>query len=156
MKIWSDLEKFSSARARTTDPYITISDKKLITLSSGFIRQAKDQIANNTHAILSFSKSNNAIVFEFINNSGIPGAIKLSTRDKDGNRNNDSNHITNASMAARSFFNHYKINTDEYAGRYNATLEMIPGLGERWVIYLNEKKPSKEGYLECSAIDALI
>ena len=68
----------------------------------------------------------------------------MSIRDKKGNVIHDDNNGTNASLAARSFLQHYQIDITKYAGRYKAKLETIPGQGEFWIVYLNEGRPPME------------
>ncbi len=122
----SDLAVFKGARTKTTGPYITISTRKTFTLSVGLLRHANPEISAKTHAMLSFSKANNAIVFNFIATEDSPGAIKISFRG-------------NATLAARSFFDYYAIDIDKYTGKYLARFENIPSLGRFWVLYLDEK-----------------
>ena len=126
---WNDLDDFSHTVPRTTDPYISVTNRQLITLSAGFIRHAKEQISTNTHVILSFSKSNNAIVFKFISDTSKRGAMKLSIRDRDGNITADVDQGSQASIAAKKFFGYYGVDPVSNAGRYMARLEIIPERG---------------------------
>ncbi len=134
---WGDLEDFFQTRTKMTGPVITISSNRIITLSVGFLRNAKAQIAGNTHVTLSYSRAKNAIVFKFISDESLPGAVKMSIRDTNVNS-------SNANLAARSFFTFYEIDVEKHAGRYTAKLEEIPGRGLSWVLYLNEATSQKE------------
>lgn len=129
---WSDLDTFKHLGAKIGTPYITISARKTITLSSGFMHQSKEQLSGMTHVVLSFSKAKMAIVFKFTNNELLPGATKISA--KYGEKGSSS-------IAARAFFNYYNIDTS-CAARYTARLESIPNLGDCWVVYLNQKEGS--------------
>ncbi|HZW61277.1 MAG TPA: hypothetical protein VFF04_03560 [Candidatus Babeliales bacterium] len=125
MENWHDLEPFTGARSRGTKSFISITARKSLTFSTGFIRDAKDQILSNQYVLLFFSKAKNAIVFEFTSNSSEKGALKMSG-------------TINPSISSRSFFNFYKLD-DKYVGKYIPKLEDIPQRGTRWVIYLDEK-----------------
>lgn len=134
---WGDLEDFRQTRTRMTGPIITISENRIITLSVGFLRNAKEQLSGNTHTILSYSRARNAIVFRFVPDENLPGAIKISIRDITTNS-------SSGNLAAKSFFAFYSIDVDKYTGRYTAKLENIPGREPSWVLYLNEAWPQKE------------
>jgi hypothetical protein len=123
---WSDLEVFEHTGAKIGTPYVTISSRKSITLTAGFLHYAKEQISEMTHAIFSFSKSKNAIVFNFTNNPESPGATKMTKK-------------ANSIISARSFFNYYSIDTEKAEGKYEAKLENIPGRGNAWVVFLDKK-----------------
>lgn len=122
---WADLETFSRVGTKRGEPYISISPNRFFTFSAGFVHQAKDQIGNNSYVLLLYSKSQNAIVFEFTNNDKQSGALKFSKN-------------INAIVSARSFFNFYNIDIQKYAGKYLAKKENIPSKGNQWVVYLNE------------------
>lgn len=122
---WSDLEVFRHTGAKFGVPFVNISEKKTIKLSSGFIHHAKKQIAGMTHVILNFSRANNAIVFKFTEKNGIPGETKISVR-------------AGSIISAKPFFNYYLIDTKKYAGKHIAVLEDIPGIGESWIVYLDK------------------
>ena len=123
---WSDLEVFSHVGAKIGSPQVTISARKSITLSSGFLHHAKNQVSGMSYAILSFSKSKKAIVFSFADNKNLAGSTKITLKG-------------NAIIAARAFFNYYNIDSEKADGRYIAKLENIPNIGERWVVYLDQK-----------------
>lgn len=141
---WSDLEVFMHVGAKIGKPYIKITPRKSITFSSGFIHHAKTQIFGMTYAVLCFSKTKNAIVFRFTENSDLPGATKISINSgatKKAKENNISSDTAkgNASIAARAFFNYYSIDEKKYAGKYEAVLEDVPNLGKSWVVYLGKR-----------------
>lgn len=144
---WGDLEIFLQTRTKAVGPLITISNNKIITLSVGFLRHAKSQVADNTYVILSFSRTKNAIVFKFIPDDNSPGAIKMSIRDKNVN--------SGANLAAKSFFAFYEIEVEKYVGRYTAKLEEIPGRGPSWVVYLNEGLKKNESCMQNSALQEM-
>ena len=126
---WGDLETFEALGFKLGRPEITISGTaKTFTLSSGFVRRAKKQIANNTHAVLSFSKQNEAIVFEFIDRPDAPGAIKMTKG-------------ANITISGTSFFNYNTLNPGELKGKYTPELHNISKKGNCWVIFLGKKKP---------------
>ena len=125
---WDDLEDFVHVGAKISKPVITINPNSTITLNAGFIHLAKNQILDNEYVHLSYSKKNQAIVFEFIKNSkGDEGAIKMTRQ-------------INIAISARSFFNYYLIDIDSVKGKYEPELIEIPGKCERWVVLLNKKK----------------
>ncbi len=123
---WYDLERFKYAGAKIGNTRVTISLRKSITLSAGFMHHAKNQVEGMTHMLLSFSKSKNAIVFEFTSDPKAAGAVKITMKG-------------NSIISARSFFNYYRIDVEKAAGRYAAKLESIPNLGKKWVVYLDQK-----------------
>lgn len=125
-KSWSDLDAFTYTGVRLGEPVVTISARNTMTLTSGFLQLAKSQLNAMTHVLFSFSKSENAIVIDFTNNSSKPGALKMTKRG-------------NVSIAARSFFNWLQLDSDKVKGKYIAKLEHIPDRGKFWVVYLSEK-----------------
>ncbi|HAT9591195.1 TPA: hypothetical protein JBD08_12460 [Legionella pneumophila subsp. pneumophila] len=124
---WNDLDRFRHSGAKIGVPYVTLSKRKSITLSAGFVHKAQHQISNSNYVILYFSKSKNAIVFDFTSDKNDSGSIKMSKG-------------SNVNIAGRSFFNYYMIDADKAEGKYIAKLENIPNIGERWVVYLNDKQ----------------
>ena len=128
---WDDLEKFENVGARISTPLITINLAFTFTLSTSFIRENSDIFKNNTHVFLSYSRQKSAIVFQFTDEATSHGAIKMTRR-------------SNISIAARSFFNYYSLDIEKVKGRYEPTLEKIPGKGNCWVIYLNKNLSMKQ------------
>jgi hypothetical protein len=125
---WGDLETFEALGFKLGRPEITISaSAKTFTMSSGFVHRAKKQIANNTHVVLSFSKQNEAIVFEFIDRPDAPGAIKMTKG-------------ANISISGTSFFNYNSLNPSDIKGKYSPELHNIPKKGNCWIIFLRKKK----------------
>ncbi len=127
---WPDLEKFTSAGAKLANLYVYISPRKSLTFNSGFIHRAKKEIDNATHLVFSYSRSKNAIVFEFTDDNEDPGAFKITKG-------------ANYSVNAVSFFNYYGIDAQKAQGKYIPKLENIPKRGNCWVIYLNQKVGEK-------------
>jgi hypothetical protein len=128
---WSDVETFELVCSKSCTPSVSINTKKSIVLSSAFLHYAKTQMLGMTHAILHFSRSNNAIIFTFTKDDSTPGATKISRLIK-------LKPTCNARISASAFFKHYSLDVSKYAGRYVAKLEDIPSLGESWVVYLDE------------------
>lgn len=124
---WGDLETFVNVGAKLSTATITINPNQTFTLNAGFVHQAQKQIENNSHVILSYSRHNNAIVFEFTSKSNNKGTIKMTRQ-------------ANISIAARSFFNYYQLNVDDFKGKFTPEMLEIPKKGNCWVIFLNKKK----------------
>ena len=124
---WSDLERFTKKGARIGKAFITISKRGTLTLSSGFIHNAKIQLCKKTHVLLSYSRSQKAIVINFTDDETEAGAIKMTLR-------------TNALLAVRSFLNYHHLDFSNIAGKYLPKLETIPKSGSCWIIYLNQKE----------------
>lgn len=128
---FTDLEKFTNVGTRASYPYITIrsnAKSKTITFTSGFLKAAKDQMKDMTHAILHYSKEKNNIVFEFTDNHKKSRCHKITRNANTG------------SMAARSFFNtHTCIDVEKAKGKYLAEFVIIKDskLGKCWIIDLN-------------------
>ena len=127
---WDDLEDFVHVGAKISKPVITINPNSTITLNAGFIHLAKSQILDNEYVHLSYSKKNEAVVFEFTKNSKQEGAIKMTRQ-------------INIAISARSFFNYYLIDIDSAKGKYAPELVEISGKGARWVLFLNKKSMIK-------------
>ena len=123
---WDDLKRFTEKGTKNLDCFATISGIGTITLNSGFIRHAKDQMDGSSYALLNYSRARNCIVLEFTDDSNEKGAVKITYRG-------------NVSLAARSFFNHLSLKPTNLKGRYEPYLERIPKHGNCWVIDLNKK-----------------
>ncbi len=125
-KNWDDLETFKSVGGRLDQGWVTVSERGSLVLSVGFAHTAKlrDQF---THAILSYSGANNAIVVEFTADADAAGALKLT---KGGN------YVT---ITGTSFWEYFGLNLKNFLGRYIPTKMKIPKRGSVWVISLNEK-----------------
>lgn len=124
-KDFEDLEEFYFPRSRTTFPIIKISGTGVITLTAGFLNHGKDQVLNNTHVILFFSKMENAIVFKFTSDESIINSIKMRVITRN-----------NFSFSAKFMFTYYKIYIGKPLKKYIAKLETIPKIGKCWVVYL--------------------
>lgn len=129
---WSDIKTFEEKGSRAHKSFITISERNSITLSSGFVRQAEQQILNMTHVVLGFSEANNAIIFHFINDDNSPEALKISPTP-------DVKKKGNSTIASKSFFSYFSIDAKKYAGKYEAFLEDVPNLGKTWVVFLKKR-----------------
>jgi len=144
---WDDIEEFHQVRSkrnRSNNAFITINREKLIRLSAGFLDQAKDQIENKAYVVLSFSRLNNAIIFNFGSNPKIPGSLRLSMRNKNSTFTTDCTKATGGIISAKTFIIHYEINVDKHTGKqYPAKLENIANKGKFWVVYLDKKGRKK-------------
>ena len=127
---WDDVVTFESAGMKKGDSFVSISRSYAITLSACFTRKSDKSIKYATHIVLSYSKTNNAIIFNFTNDGDLPGAYKITKG-------------VNLSIAARSFFNYFDLDATTYAGRYVPEEQDIPKTGKRWVIFLDNKKQAK-------------
>ena len=126
---WGDLEVFESVGVRVGRPHVGIHPNGVVTFNTGFVREAKEQIGEKQYVQIYYSKANSAMVLEFTADDSLPGAMKMTGKEKAG-----------ASIGAKSFFNFYQIDIDEVKGRYIPELAAIPGKGELWVIYLGKDK----------------
>lgn len=124
---WEDLETFTKVGARISSLIVKINRNQTFTLNAGFIHQAKKQIADSTYVRLSYSKDNNAIVFDFTKNQQLEGLIKMTKK-------------ANITFSARSFFSYYQIDINIAQGKYEPELLYIPQKGEYWVVFLDKKK----------------
>tara|TARA_B100001996_G_C18572743_1_gene559075 strand:+ start:473 stop:892 length:420 start_codon:yes stop_codon:yes gene_type:complete len=125
------LETFTQVGSKIGEPYITITKRKTLSLSSGFLHHAKKQMANCDYVIMRFSKKKNAIVLDFKDDSALQGAVKITLK---------TGQTSNCSIAAISFFNYFMIDIQEIIGRHKAKLQCVPELGEKWVVYLEKTK----------------
>tara|TARA_B100001996_G_C18519779_1_gene538807 strand:+ start:210 stop:659 length:450 start_codon:yes stop_codon:yes gene_type:complete len=130
-----DLVKFTKVGSRIGDPYVTVTNSKSISLSSGFLHNAKEQMDGCNYVIIHYSKNKNAIVLDFTENKDEDGAIKITMKD---------GKTSNCSISSTSFFNYFKIEVNKISGRHPAIIETIPGLGPKWVVYLKEKGGQNE------------
>lgn len=90
------------------------------------MHHARQQLEGQTHVILSYSKKNSAIVFEFTDDPSEDGTIKITRRG-------------NVNFAARSFFNWNFIDISVAKGKYIPKLVNIPKKGNCWMIQLLKK-----------------
>lgn len=133
-KNWADLEVFTKVGAQLGRiPFISITKRKEFSISAAFISKTNDFLGENHSVILSYSRLNNAIVFNFLNNKGTEcvSGIKITFKQ---------HKQKNGRISAVSFFNYYKINMETVAGKYVPVLEDIPNIGTRWIIYIRGKK----------------
>ena len=135
---WSDIEIFKNVRAKVSQPYVIITSRKQIVLSSGFLHHTGLFTSKMTHVILAFSKSKKAIALNFTNNDKSIGALKITKIGSQASKKN--NIIGTASISASSFFNYHNINCSDYSAKYIAIKENITDIGDLWVIYLKKSK----------------
>lgn len=106
------------------DTKIAINKSGLIRLSAGFCRNTN--ITSFKYAILFYDNTNKAIAIKFTNARG-DGALRV-TRDKAA-----------ATISAKAFINANNLNLRNYFGRYNWKKQVIPGIGEVYIIELGKK-----------------
>ena len=99
-KNWSDLEVFADKGIwQRGEPKIRILKEGTFIFNVSLVQKAKLELY--THTVLSYSKSNKAIVFDFVKNDNRPGALKITQRTKEG--------TGSCSITSKSFFtiNHF-------------------------------------------------
>lgn len=122
MKNWS-FQKFDGVYHRG-DTKIGINKSGLIRLSSGFCRLTS--ILNFKFCLLYYDRNNDAIAFKFVNTKE-DGILKL-TKD-----------TTGATISGKTFFTANGLDLKIYTGRYNWEKQIIPGIGEVFIIEPNKK-----------------
>lgn len=123
---WDDLETFEDVGLRLGKPYVAIDAIGIFRLNSSFKHHARVLLKGQTHIKLSYSKKNQAIVFEFTDDANERGAIKMTGRG-------------NISISARSFFSYHGLIPADLKGRYVPQLLKVPKKGNCWVVF-HEKK----------------
>ena len=127
MKI-DDVDIYSGAKIRCGKEVVTIYDWGRFSFSV--------QLVKNNHKIklkycvLGYSKSMNAILFLFTDDSKIQGSIKIMYRPNMG-------HFV---INRKSFFTHYNLNIEELKGSYKLERVDIPQKGEWYAIDLNNAR----------------
>jgi len=124
---FSDLTVFEETK-KTDDSIISITSENKIILRQGFIRNARCDLENMTHVILSYSQSNRVIVFNFTDNKNAKGSFTLSKAT------NTENFI----ICSTQFFSFFEIK-ERVFGKYFAELNKIGEKGYFWTINLNNK-----------------
>lgn len=123
---WGDFEIFTNVKTKKTgSSFITIAKHGTATLNSGFMAKNHEQMKGKTHVKLGYSRSKNAIALEFTDDEKDQASIKLTKNKK-----------SNCSFAIRSFANHYSLNLERIAGRYELDVEPIPRWGNYFTINL--------------------
>lgn len=126
MDKWNDLVTFTEVSRRLGNPFVSISRKGVIMFNSALVHRMKEQLTVNTHALLHYSKTNEAIVVSFTPDKDKEGALKMTVR-------------SNASIAGKTFLDFYKFDLNKIYGRYPPEFEDIPGIGKCLVIYWEKK-----------------
>jgi hypothetical protein len=125
---WNDLERFTEKGTKKDNfPTITISKNTYLIFNRSFIKAYKD-LCDKKFIVMYFSKTKNAIVFDFTDNESEEGSREIVKTNK---------RMSTYSM--RSFFTHHKIDKKIAAGKYLVGLENIYGMGDRIVLYLGDK-----------------
>ncbi len=130
------LEIFTHVGAKIGEAYVTITKRKTLSLSSGFLHQAKGQMDGCHYVVMQFARKKNAIVLDFKKDDASPGAAKITLK---------TGQQSNCSIAAIAFFNYFMIDMEGVVGRHKAKLEEIPTLGKKWVVYLKNNDNDKGG-----------
>jgi len=126
-KVWDDLETFESVGGRFGKGWVSISERGSLIFNAGFAHRAKLRGKDSpTHATLSYSGSNNAIIVEFTSDADVAGALKLTKRG-------------NVSITSTSFWKYFDMDPTKFVGRYNPTKTKIPKRGSVWIVSLDEK-----------------
>jgi len=129
-KNWDDLVLFDNKGVRKVgEPKIRILKGGTFLFNVSLVQKAKLEL--HTHAALRYSKRNNAIVFEFLKKDTGQGTLKITQRTKEGKGN--------SSITSRSFFTINYLDLFDVKGKYAPVQENIPAIGNRWIIYLDEK-----------------
>jgi len=118
---------FTAPGAKLSGNYSTITRGGGFLFSSGFVHQEK--LANYSHCLLYYEEKARAVFFEFTSDSALKEAVKLSYRPK----------TRNSSIQSRSFFRFFKLNLDEWRGRYPVEKINISRRGNYFAIFLDRK-----------------
>lgn len=121
---WEYVQDYEKGGRNTEDPIVTIGKHGTINLSAGFVENAAEQMKNTKFALLSYYKKDGdeAIIIEFTDNSGKPGAMKITLQGK------------TARISGANFFRNYKIDYMEKRKKHLASLTNSPKKGKVWVV----------------------
>jgi hypothetical protein len=109
-------------------PFISVYKNGVISLSTTFVREEKKISTKFDFAKLYYDRDSQTLGIQFTNDSKFSDLFRL-TRDKDSCR----------SFSAKSFFYHYDLDLDNFAGQYEAKREYInKEIGEIWVVSLKK------------------
>lgn len=127
VRVWDDLETFESVGGRFGGGWVSVTERGSLLFSAGFAHKAKLRgQAAPTHALLSYSGVNNAIIVEFTSDAEASGALKLT---KGGN----------VTITTTSFWKYFNLDPKKFVGRYTPTKTKVPKRGSVWIIDLSEK-----------------
>jgi len=132
---WGDIDFLVGDRCRrkTDEPLAVISaNMKTLWLNAAFLREVENELKNNTHVLLGFSKKNNAIVIRFVSAAHF-GASKLSFL-----KTSSTSHGRTATFCGQRFFNQHDLKA--LSGRYTPHK-----IDAGWAIFLNKKLARKSG-----------
>lgn len=124
---WSDLEIFTSKRAKLKNPKITILERSTFLFNAAFVLQAG--ITKASYVIIGYSQNQNAITFQFTSDAQVEGAYTITFR------------TGVASVESRSFFNRFLLKPETLAGHYAPKKVKLPKIGNLWFIDLDNKLP---------------
>lgn len=122
---WNDLETITANTVKRTSPFISISNNGVITFNSGFLNQPSFDVTQSTHVIYSYSKEEDAIVFEFTDDKSVAGARKMCGKG--------------GVISGRALFSTYKMDLSAIAGRYEPSYEDVGEKGMCWVLRFAQK-----------------
>jgi len=109
--------------------YVSLTSNKLLHFNKAL---SEKNFRNKESVVLFYSKLRNAIVFEFLENH-TEDSIRI-YRYPGGK----------LSISCGDFFRYFKINSKQYIGRHMIQVENIKGIGERWILFLQEPHPIRK------------
>lgn len=121
----NEFKKFTKTNTRQ-DSLITVTSHNSFGMTTKFYQEAG--LTQFNYVTLFFSEPTKAVGFQFHSNENEPHKFKLVKSVKYG-----------ASVLATSFFKANNIDTRKYRGRYQWTKEVLPEVGEGYVIVLKER-----------------
>jgi hypothetical protein len=129
--IFDDLQTLTGGSRKAGIPKVKIMLSKIgktnFYFSSGFIQSLGENY--KSHLLLSYSRKNNAIIFEFTDNFELPGIVKISRPVK----------INTALVALQTFINQFNLDASMIRGDYIPVYQKIAENKSAWVIYLDKK-----------------
>ena len=130
---WADVEEFHDILKRNLEPVISITSGTsikavVINFRAGFMAKASEYLNDKTHVIFAYSRTHNAIIFEFTNDLNRRGAYRLGIKR------------SYATVSITSFVHKYRLEKKSVLGLYSPILEQVNEDEEAsWVIYLDER-----------------
>lgn len=121
-----NFKKFENVRGKT-ESRITITQSYSFGLPTQFYEQ--NDIENYDYAVLYYDEENKAVAIQFTNDETEENKFSISHHQKYG-----------GSISARSFFQTYRLDPKEYKGKYEWEKKNLPGIGEVFIIKLEDKE----------------
>lgn len=119
---------FTQQGTKLSKKFVTITPRGGFLFSAGFVHEG--ELTKFQYAILAYDENAKAILFSFMNDRQVPGAIKLTHRAS-----------RNSSLQSGSFFRFFHLDPEQLTGRYDIEKRNLPRRGEWFVIYINQEKP---------------